>query len=189
MHIPRLSSSSGCKCAEKIPKFTKIYPVLHIFFSLIFFYLEIYRFYLKIRRHIWSRKTKNKIPQKKTPPRGDISPPLSKSLPPSPHPNPSKFPSLLILEPPFFFIIFLYFHFITFLSSFLGCFEVSFFTFSPEPSKVVAYITGRVLQNRAYPPIFPLPDFPYSLSYLSPVESGLFLFVVFSVDCLSLMSP
>ena len=173
------------KDTNNLPKFTHVYPVLHIFFSLIFFYLEIYRFYLKDQRHIWSRKEKNKNPPK-NPQEATYHRPFQNLFPPPPpHPNPSKFPSLLTLEPPFFYI---YFHFITFLL-FLGCFEVSFFSFSPEPSKVVAYITGRVLQNRAYPPIFPLPDFPYSLSYLSPVDSGFFLFLVFSVDCLPLMSP
>lgn len=177
----------GCKY-ERYQQFTQIYPGLpsftHFLFSPFFFYLEIYRFYLKDQRHIWSRKEKNKNPPK-NPQEATYHRPFQNLFPPPP---PSKSIQIPVPSHPRTSFFFIYFHFITFLL-FLGCFEVSFFSFSPEPSKVVAYITGRVLQKRAYPPVFPLPDFPYSLSYLSPVDSGFFLFLVFSVDCLPLMSP
>lgn len=114
----------GCKYerTNNLPKFTHVYPVLHIFFSLIFFYLEIYRFYLKDQRHIWSRKEKNKNPPK-NPQEATYHRPFQNLFPPPPpsksiqipvpsHPRTSFFfIYIFILYPFYYFLVVSKFHF------------------------------------------------------------------------------
>lgn len=148
---------------ERYQQFTQIYPGLpsftHFLFSPFFFYLEIYRFYLKDQRHIWSRKEKNKNPPK-NPQEATYHRPFQNLFPPPP---PSKSIQIPVPSHPrtsFFLYIFSFYN----LSIISWLFRSFIFLIFPRA------IQSGGLHNRARSPeeglstCFPpsrLPIFPF----------------------------